>query len=121
MEIYINAEITDILEPLCKKFYSECLDEDESYYQYFKEMNKEEKFNNYVYTIISDKKCFKSYYDLLIKKVNKKEVNEFFYNYLKMKQKSQKKIWSWNELMEFNIDPYCEDLEINTTSKYKFF
>ena len=34
-----------------------------------------------------------------------------------MKQKSQKKIWSWNELDEFNID----DQEIKTTNKYKFF
>ena len=47
--------------------------------------------------------------------------NKFFYYYMKMKQKSIKKIWSWNELMEFNIDPDNKDMDIETTTKYSFF
>ena len=124
MDIFVDTQITDILEPFCKKFYTACLDDDidDKYYNYYLSMDQNEKFNNFIYTIIDNQICFKKYYDiLLINGCDKIEVNKFFYNYLKMKQKSQKKLWSWNELSEFNIDPDMEDLEITTTSKYKFF
>jgi hypothetical protein len=122
MDIFVDTQITDILEPFCKKFYSACLDEDEDYYNHYITMDQNEKFNNFICTIIGDKVCFKKYYDiLLINGCDKKEVNSFFYNYLKMKQKSEKKIWSWSEMEHFNIDPDMKDWEIETTSKYKFF
>jgi len=122
MDIFVDTQITDILEPFCKKFYSACLDEDEDYYNHYITMDQNEKFNNFICTIIGDKICFKKYYDiLLINGCDKNEVNKFFYNYLKMKQKSEKKIWSWAEMEQFNIDPDNEDWEIETTSKYKFF
>jgi len=122
MDIFVDTQITDILEPFCKKFYSACLDEDEDYYNHYITMDQNEKFNNFICTIIGDKICFKKYYDiLLINGCDKNEVNKFFYNYLKMKHKSEKKIWSWAEMEQFNIDPDNEDWEIETTSKYKFF
>lgn len=122
MDIFVDTQITDILEPFCKKFYSACLDEDEDYYNHYITMDQNEKFNNFICTIIGDKVCFKKYYDiLLINGCDKKEVNAFFYNYLKMKQKSEKKLWSWSEMEHFNIDPDMKDWEIQTTSKYKFF
>ena len=122
MDIFVDTQITDILEPFCKKFYTACLDEDEDYYNHYITMDQNEKFNNFICTIIGDKVCFKKYYDiLLINGCDKKEVNSFFYNYLKMKQKSEKKIWSWSEMEHFNIDPDMKDWEIETTSKYKFF
>jgi len=122
MDIFVDTQITDILEPFCKKFYSACLDEDDDYYNHYITMDQNEKFNNFICTIIGDKVCFKKYYDiLLINGCDKKEVNSFFYNYLKMKQKSEKKIWSWSEMEHFNIDPDMKDWEIETTSKYKFF
>ena len=122
MDIFVDTQITDILEPFCKKFYSACLDEDDDYYNHYITMDQNEKFNNFICTIIGDKICFKKYYDiLLINGCDKNEVNKFFYNYLKMKHKSEKKIWSWAEMEQFNIDPDNEDWEIETTSKYKFF
>jgi len=122
MDIFVDTQITDILEPFCKKFYTACLDEDEDYYNHYITMDQNEKFNNFICTIIGDKICFKKYYDiLLINGCDKNEVNKFFYNYLKMKHKSEKKIWSWAEMEQFNIDPDNEDWEIETTSKYKFF
>lgn len=122
MDIFVDTQITDILEPFCKKFYTACLDEDEDYYNHYITMDQNEKFNNFICTIIGDKICFKKYYEvLLINGCNKNEVNKFFYNYLKMKHKSEKKIWSWAEMEHFNIDPDMEDWEIETTSKYKFF
>jgi len=118
MDIFVNEEITDILEKAMKKFYSCCLDEDDNYYDYYKTLDNNQKFNNFIWIILEDKSCFKNYYNILIKSgICKKEINEFFYKYLKMKQKSLKKIWSWNEVEEFNID----DVDIKTTNKYKFF
>jgi hypothetical protein len=118
MDIYVNTEITDILEKAMKKFYSICLDEDNDYYDYYKTLDNNQKFNNFILIILENKSSFKNYYNTLIKSgICKKEINEFFYKYLKMKQKSQKKIWSFTEIEEFEID----DVDINIENKYKFF
>jgi hypothetical protein len=118
MDIFVNTEITDILEKAMKKFYSCCLDEDEDYYNYYKTLDNNQKFNNFILIILENKSSFKNYYNTLIKSgISKKEINEFFYKYLKMKQKSLKKIWSFTEIEEFEID----DVDINIENKYKFF
>jgi len=118
MDIFVDTQITDILEPFCKKFYTACLDEDEDYYNHYITMNQNEKFNNFICTIIGDKVCFKKYYDiLLINGCDKIEVNKFFYNYLKMKKKSEDGNWSWNEIIEWDIPE--EDIK-KTTTKYTF-
>lgn len=118
MDIFVNEEITDVLQKHMKKFYSCCLDEDDNYYDYYKTLDNNQKFNNFIWIILEDKSCFKNYYNILIKsQISKKEINEFFYKYLKMKQKSVKKIWSFSEIEEFKID----DLDINIENKYKFF
>lgn len=118
MDIYIDTKITDILEKSMKLFYRTVLDEEPEYYDYYKTLDKNERFNNFIWIILEDKKTFKNFYNLLIdSNCKKNEINDFFYKYLKMKQKSEKKIWSWNEIDEFNID----DPEIKTTNKYKFF
>tara|TARA_R110000772_G_scaffold97213_2_gene196384 strand:+ start:531 stop:887 length:357 start_codon:yes stop_codon:yes gene_type:complete len=118
MDIFVNEEITNVLEKHMKKFYSCVLDEDNDYFDYYKKLNNNQKFNNFMWTILEDKSCFKNYYNILIKShICKKEINEFFYKYLKMKQKSKKKLWSFSEIEEFKID----DLDINIENKYKFF
>lgn len=122
MDVQVDCGITDILEIYCKQFYSVCLDEEPEFYLKYKKMDQNEKFNTFIYTIIQDNPTFVRYYAILIDKgCDKKELNKFFYYYLKMKHKSEKKIFSWNELLEFNIDPNNEDMDIKTTSTYKFF
>ena len=41
--------------------------------------------------------------------------NQFIYKLLKLKHKQQNKLWSWEEMCEYNID---YDSEITTTTKY---
>jgi len=50
--------------------------------------------------------------------INKKKANRFIYSFLKINHKTNKGIWSWNEIEEFNID--CNKIK-NTTTTYKFF
>ena len=118
MDIQIDTQITDILEKYCKKFYSAILDQDQDFYLKYKTMDENDRFNNFIYTIIADNDSFVRYYAILIDKgCDKTELNRFFYLYMKMKQKSEEKLWSWNELESFNID----DPDVKTTLKYKFF
>ena len=122
MDVEVDSNITDLLDIYCKKFYTAVLDDDPDFYLKYKNMDKNDKFNNFIYTIINDNETFVRYYAILLDNgCIKAEVNKFFYYYMKMKQKSIKKIWSWNELMEFNIDPDNKDMDIETTTKYSFF
>ena len=122
MDVEVDSKITDLLEIYCKKFYSAVLDDDPDFYLKYKNMDTNDKFNNFIYTIINDNETFVRYYAILLDNgCIKAEVSKFFYYYLKMKQKSIKKIWSWNELMEFNIDPDNKDMDIETTTNYSFF
>ena len=122
MDVEVDSNITDLLDIYCKKFYTAVLDDDPDFYLKYKKMDKMDKFNNFIYTIINDNETFVRYYAILLDNgCDKVEVNKFFYYYMKMKQKSIKKIWSWNELMEFNIDPDNKDMDIEATTKYSFF
>jgi len=50
--------------------------------------------------------------------IDKKKVNKFIYDFLKMNHKCDTGLWSWNEIEEYNIDI---DKVKTTTTKYKFF
>ena len=50
--------------------------------------------------------------------IEKKKVNKFIYDFLKMNHKCDTGCWSWNEIEEYNIDI---DKVKTTTTKYKFF
>ena len=50
--------------------------------------------------------------------IDKKKVNNFIYDFLKMNYKCDTGLWSWNEIEEYNIDI---DKVKTTTTKYKFF
>jgi len=50
--------------------------------------------------------------------VNKKIVNKFIYDLLKLSHKADKGLWSWNEIVELHID--IEDWNQSTLS-YVFF
>ena len=48
----------------------------------------------------------------------KKKINKFIYSFLKINHKSEKGIWSWNEIEEWDI-PF--DKVKKSTTKYSFF
>ena len=118
MDINADPKILFILETFCKKFYSAVLDDDEDFYEKYKSMDQNDRFNNFIYTIINDNDTFVKYHKLLINLgCDKKNLNNFFYIYLKMREKSIKKKFSFNEIEEFKIDDFDVDIE----SKYIFF
>ena len=50
--------------------------------------------------------------------INKKKVNNFIYSFLKINHKTEKGIWSWAEIDEYDIE--LDNIK-QTTTKYKFF
>ena len=46
------------------------------------------------------------------KDIDKKDINKFIYNLIKINHKTDKKMWSWAEVCHFNID--IEDWDIST-------
>jgi|TARA_R110000782_G_scaffold4451_4_gene15794 alpha-mannosidase len=119
MDIYVSSEITDVLEIYSKKFYNAVLDEQEDFYEKYKTMDSNERFNYFIYTILDDNDTFKRYYKLLLNGgCDKKELNKFFYTYMKMREKSILKKFSWAEIDAFNIG---FDVDVNCSSDYKFF
>lgn len=75
--------------------------------------------NIYVNITLQDKKGVKRLYDIINtnsnNSIDKKKINKFIYTFLKIRHKQTYKLWSWNELQNFEID---YDPEIKTTSKY---
>ena len=75
--------------------------------------------NLYVNITLQDKKGVKRLYDIINKNSNnsidKKKINKFIYTFLKIRHKQTYKMWSWNDLQNFEIE---YDPEIKTTSKY---
>ncbi len=88
----------------------ECKGEDD--YEYFimlyliQALTKEEKGVSLIYN------------KLINAGIEKKKVNKFIYDFLKMNYKCDTGLWSWCEIDEYNIDP---DKVKKTTTKYKFF
>jgi len=73
-------------------------------------------FNLYLQLLLEHKKGVRLLYNKLTKGgYDKKKSNVFIYKLLKLKHKQKHRIWSWEELMTYNID---YDPEITTTTKY---
>ena len=118
MDINADPKILFILEHYSKKFYTAVLDDDEDFYEKYKSMDQNDRFNNFIYTIINDNDTFVKYHKLLINAgCDKKKLNKFFYTYFKMREKSIKKKFSFAEIEEFKID----DFDIDIENKYTFF
>ena len=49
--------------------------------------------------------------------IDKKKINKFIYSFLKLNHKTEKGMWSWNEIEELNID--FNQIK-TTTTKYTF-
>lgn len=74
----------------------------------------------YLLITLSRPKGVKSLYNLLLKKnIETKKINKFIYYVLKLNIKSEKQLYSWNEIIEWNIDTMEND--VTTTNSYKFF
>lgn len=58
------------------------------------------------------------YHKLIDGGCGKKKTKDFLYSLIKLNLKTEKGIFSWNEIEELNID---YDLVKKTTTKYKFF
>ena len=50
--------------------------------------------------------------------IDKKKINRFIYSFLKLHHKTEKGLWSWNEIEEFNIN--FDNIK-QTSTKYTFF
>ena len=116
MEFYTDSKILEILEKDYKKFKRTLLDYDDKYLEDFKD--KDKMFNIFIFGIVNDNKALKKVINKMINQgCNKKQVNKFFYKYLKMNYKTITGKWSWNEIEDFNID--FNDIK-ETTTKYCF-
>ncbi len=117
----IDAEIIKILQPDFLRFMKCCIKKED-----IKDLVKDPAcdgeddvvyfFNMYVQLLLD----FKQGVTCLFKKLttrgyDKKKANKFIYKLLKLKFKQKKKLWSWDELMTYEID---YDPEITTTTTY---
>ena len=85
-----------------------CIDTDYNYFIMF-----------YLIQAISQKGGVQMLYNKLIDGgVGKKNTNKFLYDLLKMDLKTDKGIFSWNEIEEWNLD---FDVVKKSTTKYSFF
>jgi len=103
MEIILNCDLEYELKKKFKKFKSMMLDLDEKNIDIFEDEDK--AWNLYMLSIVWNNdtmvKCIKK---LIKNGISKKLINDYFKNFIKMKYKMQNKIWSFNEIQEYNID-----------------
>ena len=62
MDILVSEQITDLLEPRCKMFHKLMLDSDDTYYDYYKTLNQDQRFQTFIFSILDQNKPFKKYY-----------------------------------------------------------
>lgn len=117
----IDAEIIKILQPDFLRFMKCCIKKED-----IEELVKDPAcegeddvvyfFNMYVQLLLDFKQGVRLLYNKLTKGgYDKKKANKFIYKLLKLKFKQKKKLWSWDELMTYQID---YDPEITTTTTY---
>ncbi len=54
----------------------------------------------------------KRLYKIINKKIkNRKKSREFIYKFLKLDYKSELNMWSWNEIIDYEIDTYDRDIK----------
>ena len=72
-------------------------------------------FNLYLQLLLEHKKGVRLLYNKLTKGgYDKKKSNVFIYKLLKLKFKNKTHLWSWEEMMTYNID-YDENITTTTT------
>jgi hypothetical protein len=117
----ISPEIINILENDFKTFMMVCIKKED-----LNEILKDPVcngaddvvyfFNLYLQLLLEHKKGVRLLYNKLTKGgYDKRKSNVFIYKLLKLKHKQKHRIWSWEELMTYEID---YDPEITTTTTY---
>ena len=117
----ISPEIINILENDFKTFMMVCIKKED-----LNEILKDPVcngvddvvyfFNLYLQLLLEHKKGVRLLYNKLTNGgYDKKKSNVFIYKLLKLKHKQKHRIWSWEELMTYDID---YDENITTTTKY---
>lgn len=113
----INKEIILALEPTIKEYINTlkknnlmkkvietnelCNGEDDIYFFYIM----------FLKGILELKGGTKRLYKIINKKLkNPKKSRDFIYKFLKLDYKSEKNMWSWNEIIDYEIDTYDRDI-----------
>jgi len=113
MEIEIDEKIFQICKRHIKVFKSECLDAD---YAYFRDKNQDEWNIMYIQAcLLETKNMIKLKNKLVSGGINQKYINELFYKVLKFNFKHERGLFSFNEIIEWDIEP---DMIKSTTTKY---
>ncbi len=114
----IDAEIIKILEPEFLKFVRICIKKED-----INELVKDPAcegdddvvyfFNVYIQCLLEHKLGVSLLYKRLTQRgYDSKKANKFIYKVLKLKHKNKYKLWTWNEMVEYDIE---YDPEIKTT------
>ena len=114
----IDAEIIKILEPEFLKFVRICIKKED-----INELVKDPAcegdddvvyfFNLYIQCLLEHKLGVSLLYKRLTQRgYDSKKANKFIYKVLKLKHKNKYKMWTWNEMVEYDIE---YDPEIKTT------
>ncbi len=121
----VNKQCSKVLVPYVKKFIDGLMKQKipiEEIVQNYEELKKTEGavqsslFQNFINLTLERKDGVTLLHNILEKNnIEKKIINKFLYQFLKLKHKQKYKLWSWFEAIEFEID----DTDINsTTTKY---
>ena len=117
MEIFLEEHMEKELMKDYKKFKSIMLDLDEEHSEYL--LDDKNCWNLFVFSIVYENSNLISCIRKLRKAgVNHKVINDYFYQYIKLKHKMEAGIWSWNEIELFDIP--LEDIK-KTSTKMAFF
>lgn len=109
----IETKKIALADPITKKQIEEdsnceCIESDNNYFVMY-----------YLICIINCKGGLKILRNKLVEsKIDEKIINKFLYSLLKLDYKTEKGMFSWNEIEEWNLD---SDIVKNPTLKYKFF
>ena len=115
MDISIDNDFWIILKKEFKKFKSYLKDYDEEQFLNYNEGQFECLF---LYSIVNDTPTMKKVKKQLINNgLEEKYINDLFYTIMKYKHKVDNKMWSWNEIIEYDIPM---ELIEKTTTKFCF-
>jgi len=115
MDIAIDIDFWIILKKEFKKFKSYLKDYDEEQFLNYNEGQFECLF---LYSIVNDTPTMKKVKKKLMNNgLEEKYINDLFYTIMKYKHKVENKIWSWNEIQDYDIPL---DMIEKTTTKFCF-
>jgi len=124
--IEIDNEIITVLWSSIMLYRDRCLKYDKivEYIKNDDEYNEKDDFEYFlmmylIQGLTREKNGVKTLHNKLLDAgIDKKKINSFIYSFLKLNHKTEKGLFSWNEIEEFNID--FNNIK-QTSTKYCFF